>query len=77
MDGSAGHLDDGIAFEEVAASEEGFAADVARGGGVGAVAEDFFVGCEEEGAEEGEFVDGDGDASISFVHVDDRFEFVA
>lgn len=57
MDDRAGDLDDGAALEEVTPVEEGVVADVAGGGRVGAVAEDFFVCGQEQRAQFLEFQD--------------------
>ena len=50
MDQGAGDHEDGVLFEEVLVCDEGVLDDPAGGGALGAVAEEFAVGGEEDGA---------------------------
>lgn len=56
----AGHVDDGVLFEEVAVVQEGVLQDDAHGGVVAAGAKDFLEGGVQEGAGGEEFADVEG-----------------
>ena len=64
MDEGAGDQEDGALFQEVLGGEDGVADDPAGGGALGAVAEEFAVGGEEERALG--FEDCDVDFVLSF-----------